>query len=895
MPPFDQVESLFHGSLLLPEGADRSAWIEAQCRGDSELVLEVRSLLEAHAKMEAANQTAPQPAPSIPTASFGSYRAAELLGRGGMSSVYLARRADGQFEQTVALKIMAGYLRGPEFLRRFEIERQLLATLNHNNITRLLDGGVSSAGDPFLITEYVDGHRIDRWCDDRKLDVRARLKIFLQVCDAVDYAHRNLIVHRDLKPANILVNSEGLVKLLDFGTASLLATEDVVTMTRTRMLTPRYASPEQLRGERVNIATDVFSLGVVLYELVCGAWPFGDPASVLSELNRATGTVHANPPSSVVTEESAERRSAPHEQLRRTLKGDVSAIVLKALEQDAGRRYESVRQFAADISSFLEGRPVEAHSQTAFYRAGKFIRRRWLAVAAAAVFVFGLSGATFVALRQARIAQARYSELRSLTTTLLFELKDAINDVPGSTPAQKILVTRVVGSLDTLARQSAHDPKLQLDLAEGYRQLGELQGSPYGQNLGDAKGALANLAKARSLAEQQLTADPTGLASLHAAALIERTTGEVYFGIGQSKDAVSHLEAGANFAEQMIGNSSPSTTAIPELLEAAIIHQVLGDVYGQPGTASLGDPAQAAVHYRRSAELDEMMVRKDPNMLRARRGIALSRMKLGDLVHFGDPETALDDYRQGLNTFDSLPPDELKRPATLRLREQDLRKVGETLRDLQQWSDAKPYLTQCQAYFESSLAADPDDKRAKYDLVVILEAVMRFYDLQGKTEQARNVSERMVALMNDLIRDEPANETWQMSRGYYRYKLGTQWAKLGARYPASATGTAGLNELGRVADQANASPRALEFAAEAFARIEPRELRNRKRAVKYAERLAKLKPAGDLNAMYLLAFAQNAGGSSPEAIETAHRALALLPPPRSARVYYVRTELESIH
>ena len=370
----DLVESVFHASLLLPEGAERTAWIEAQCQVDSELVLEVNSLLEAHSRMKAAGGTRPQPAPGIPTASFGSYRATELLGQGGMSSVYLARRADGQFEQTVALKIMAGYLTGPEFLRRFEIERQLLATLNHNNITRLLDGGVSSSGDPFLITEYVDRPPIDRWCDDRKLDVRARLKIFIQVCDAVDYAHRNLVVHRDLKPANILVNAEGLVKLLDFGTASLVAADAATsnaTMTHSRMLTPRYASPEQLRGERLNIATDVFSLGVVLYELLSGAWPFGDPTSVLCELNRATGTVQADPPSTVITEESAERRAAPSKQLRRILKGDLSAIVLKALEQDAGRRYESVRQFAADISSFLEGRPVQARRQTAFYRAGK--------------------------------------------------------------------------------------------------------------------------------------------------------------------------------------------------------------------------------------------------------------------------------------------------------------------------------------------------------------------------------------------------------------------------------------------------------------------------------------------------------------------------------------------
>src|SRR5579862_8796746 len=196
MRRYDRVERLFHGSLLLPEGVDRASWIEAQCQGDNELADEVSSLLEAHTRMKAASRPAVPPEVGIPTASFGAYRATELLARGGMSSVYLAQRADGQFEQTVALKIMAGYLTGPEFLRRFEIERQLLATLNHNHITRLLDGGVSSSGDPFLITEYVDGSPIDRWCDERKLDVRGRLRIFLQVCDAVDYAHRNLIVHR---------------------------------------------------------------------------------------------------------------------------------------------------------------------------------------------------------------------------------------------------------------------------------------------------------------------------------------------------------------------------------------------------------------------------------------------------------------------------------------------------------------------------------------------------------------------------------------------------------------------------------------------------------------------------------------------------------------------------
>src|SRR5580658_731490 len=223
MASIDQIEAVFHEARSLPPGEDRLSWLQSRCQGNSELLKEVASLLEANAEMRSAPGVPSAPALAVPTATFGAYRAVELLGRGGTSTVYRAERADGQFEQTVALKIMAAHLGGPEFLRRFEIERQLLATLNHNNITGLLDGGVSSAGDPYLVTEYVEGQPLDRYADERKLDVNARLGLFLQVLEAVDYAHRNLIVHRDLKPGNILVNGEGTVKLLDFGTASLLA------------------------------------------------------------------------------------------------------------------------------------------------------------------------------------------------------------------------------------------------------------------------------------------------------------------------------------------------------------------------------------------------------------------------------------------------------------------------------------------------------------------------------------------------------------------------------------------------------------------------------------------------------------------------------------------------
>jgi serine/threonine protein kinase/Tfp pilus assembly protein PilF len=409
MNRLEQVQALFFDALDLPP-EDRAPWLEAHCL-DPSIHEEAAALLSAHERMSRAETSPDSAARShstwvVPTHTFGAYRAVAVVGRGGMSVVYRAERADGQFEQTVALKVMAAYLTGTEFLHRFEMERQLLASLNHHNIARLLDGGLSSTGDPFLITEYVDGQTVDRYCDERKLGVEARLRIFLQVCDAVDCAHRNLVVHRDLKPGNILVSAEGVVKLLDFGTASLLAAQADVTATRARMLTPRYASPEQLRGERVNIATDIFSLGVILYELLTGAWPFGDPNSILRELDRSLGDVAAKPPSTVVTEGAASSRSVTPEQLRRVLRGDISAIVLKALEFDPERRYESVRALAADVENFLNGRPVTARPQTAVYRTRKFLRRRWLPASAAAVFVLGLTGAVVVSVHQARMANA---------------------------------------------------------------------------------------------------------------------------------------------------------------------------------------------------------------------------------------------------------------------------------------------------------------------------------------------------------------------------------------------------------------------------------------------------------------------------------------------------------
>ena len=403
---FALVESLFHEALEQPADCDLARWLDAQT-SDTSVRAEVRSLLEAEAARMAWDNDAHADAQRLPTARFGPYAAVGHLGRGGMSVVYRAHRVDGQFNDTVALKVLAPHFRTPDFYRRFERERQLLATLRHHHVATLIDGGLSSDGEPFLVTELVDGQPLDQHADTHRLDVPARLALIAQVCDAVDYAHRRQVVHGDIKPANILVNAEGIVKLLDFGTARLLASNDGATATQDRMLTPRYASPEQLRGERVTVASDIYSLGVLTYELLTGASPFGPDPSIADGLARAAGTLPLRRPALAVTAEAAALRQTSVEALTASLDGEATATLARALAFAPAERFGS----AAELAAALEGATTPG-AATADGAAARTIpptfetpekrqaKRSWLA----AVLVAGLLG--LGALAVARLAGA---------------------------------------------------------------------------------------------------------------------------------------------------------------------------------------------------------------------------------------------------------------------------------------------------------------------------------------------------------------------------------------------------------------------------------------------------------------------------------------------------------
>lgn len=402
-----RAEEIFFRAAALPE-AERARAVARLCADDKELAADVEQLLD-HA--ERVGDFLERPAlgtdfvllPAQARAdtgddgerdemvgcTVGRYRIEKRIASGGMGTVYLAARADEQFVQQVALKIVKRGMDTDEILARFRRERQTLAALEHPNIARLIDGGTTATGQSYLVMEFVHGEPIDVYCDRRRLDIEARLELFLAVCEAVRFAHQNLVVHRDLKPGNVLVTSAGVPKLLDFGIAKVLDAENPrnATAVRDRRLTPEYASPEQVAGEQVATTSDVYSLGVLLYELLAGQRPYDFTTRTPADIQRVVADTEPQAPSvkarhaadpDVRSTAASARRSSP-EQLARRLRGDLDTIVLAALRKDPRRRYPSVENLAADVRRHLDRQPVSAHRDTWVYRAGKFVRRHTVA------------------------------------------------------------------------------------------------------------------------------------------------------------------------------------------------------------------------------------------------------------------------------------------------------------------------------------------------------------------------------------------------------------------------------------------------------------------------------------------------------------------------------------
>jgi len=647
-----RVEAIFHEALATSELL-RSALLEEMCKGDTTLLEEVRSLLKASELEEQVTASCRREAEKNPEAvprRIGPYELDRLVGRGGMGAVYLAHRADGQFEQQVAIKLIDLPLATDLFREQFRRERQILARLSHPNIARLLDGGVSEDGELYLVMEYADGQPIHRYCTQHSLSIRERIELFKSVCTAVRFAHQHLVVHRDLKADNIIVPEDGTAKLLDFGTAKMLTAANAVaegefTRHGFHSFTPQYASPEQVLGHPISTASDIYSLGVLLFLLTSGVLPYELKEFTTDEMIR------------VICEQQPSRPS--EKAARGTLDSDIDAIVLKALRKEPEERYPSVDQFIADLQAYLDGRPVVARQGNFRYYAAKFARRNKLVLAASALLCVTVLGGTGGVMWQAHIAnverrkaEARAEDLRKLSNSLLSEIDEAIQRLPGSTPAQKLLVSTVLEHLDRAAKDASGDPQMELDLANAYVRMGNVQGNPYDQNIGDAQGALSSLDKALSIATTLVHQQPANAGAVHALGWAQQSRSEVLFGMGRTQEAVAMMRSAAATFEELASRPGAKPAA---LIDAAAAYGGLGDELGQNGTASLSDPAGALAAFRKSLELDKRIIQLDPSFSRAARGIAINHTKIANIESETDPAAALLDYREAIQGMNALP------------------------------------------------------------------------------------------------------------------------------------------------------------------------------------------------------------------------------------------------
>ena len=468
----------------------RVAFVAQACAGDATLQSEINLLLAQDAQSiddfaaQARTQMQTDHDSRLVGQRIGAYKILREIGRGGIGAVYLAQRADGAYDKLIAIKLLKRGVDTDEVLRRFFAERQILARLDHPGIVRLIDAGTTDEGLPYLAMDYVEGVPITQFVHECELSVEERLKLFRAVCAAVTYAHQNLIVHRDLKPSNILVTTEGQVRLLDFGIAKLLDTEaPAVTITMFRVMTPEYASPEQVKGELVTTLSDVYSLGIILYELLTGVRPYRLSRSSAEELTKAICEQEPTRPSTAVAKgDGSSKFQVPSSKL---LRGDLDNIVLKALRKEPTRRYPSVEQFSEDVRRYLEGLPVRARQDTVGYRTGKFVRRHKIGVAAAAMIVLILVGgiiATTLEWHEAKAerakAEARFEILHRSSRTMISEIHQALSNLPGTLEARKLLLQRATEQLDALAAGAGDNMRLQLDLASAYQNIGYLPDKP---------------------------------------------------------------------------------------------------------------------------------------------------------------------------------------------------------------------------------------------------------------------------------------------------------------------------------------------------------------------------------------------------------------------------------
>lgn len=819
-----RIDQLLQSAFDLPEN-ERERFLDHACAGDDEMRREIVSLLNVEDRAGSFLNQSPikrgteevSPATGV---RIGAYRIVREIGRGGMGAVYLAERADQQFAQRVAIKLIKRGMDTEEIINRFRYERQILASLNHPNIARLFDGGATEDGLPYFVMEYIEGEPLPDYCDRRKLGVADRLKLFLQVCAAVQHAHNNLIIHRDLKPGNIIVTEEGgreAPKLLDFGIAKLLDSEQagISTVTGLRPMTPEYASPEQARGASVTTASDVYSLGVVLYELLTGRRPYRLSNLTPDELARVICEQEPEKPSSAIKRGAEENsaydaRQGPVEKLRRRLGGDLDNIVLMALRKEPERRYQSPAQLAEDIERHLNGKTVNARPSTFVYRSGKFIRRHKAGVAAGVFVVAALLAGIVATTWQARVARAaqvraedalkladaqrlrasseqlraeenlqraeqsqsraeaalrealaaearadrekgraerRFNDVRALANALLFEFHDTIEKLPGSTPVRQKLIARGLEYLDRLSREVGDEPMINRELASGYLRLGDLQGRPERSSLGDPLGAQQSYQKALAILTRLSDANPDDIDVIREASNIHSRLGEIAAATGDEAAGQRQFQRALELRRRVLAANPTDVRARDGI---ALTYLVMGQ--------NTTDLLQKLAHYRRALELRAGIAAQYPTDPKTKPDLRTCHLRVGDvLVGLSRFSEAVANYRAALGIAEQLTEAAPGNGKFIGYLSGSHLRLGKALAQIGASEESIEHCAKGLAAAQQHVAIEPNNSDALHELI---DTHLQFGNQlveAGRQTEALAKFRQGIALAANMVKIEPTN------------------------------------------------------------------------------------------------------------------------------------------
>ncbi|CAN5407414.1 hypothetical protein BH10ACI3_BH10ACI3_20950 [soil metagenome] len=799
---WEKIKRLFNEAVDL-DASETEAFLHQQSDGDQALVAEVLQLLAAEGRRTFSSPVAnlshlwrDDESEDLIGTEIGSYRLNREVGRGGMGIVFEATRQTEDFSQTAALKLLKRGMDSDVMLGRFRHERQILASLEHPNIARLLDGGITADGLPYFAMEFVDGEPIDVYCDCRDLSTTERLALFLQVCSAVSFAHSRLVVHRDLKPSNILVTKNGIVKLLDFGIAKILSPDDderQQTVTSLGMMTPAYASPEQIRGEIVSTSSDIYSLGLILYELLTGAPAHRFPSNRPDEMARVICEIEPPRPSSVVTSGNVKDDKATEANVRRTsggtrrtrsLKGDLDTIVLKAIRKDPSRRYSSVEQLAADISRHLDGQPVLARPDTFSYRLEKFIARNRISVAAAAIvlltLIAGIAASSWQAYRaeqQRRISEQRFNQVRELANSVVFKYYDEAEKLPNSTKLREMMVTDSLNYFDSLAQDTNADDALKSELALAYIRIGKVMGRAYFANLGDVSGAIRNYQKGITLLEPLAAASPDNKLKVDLInAYSELATALRRQGSIAESDTLLHKAIDYN--EQLV-RAAPND--LPMSLRLTTLYLYIGD------SLPVGNgPNENIAAYRRSMDVCENILKRDPNHVRTNNILAAAADRLATNLTILARDAAEDENAEMARQFHQdalaigerdlqiaqkileLQPDEVLNAALLNATKFN---YGTYQFEVGDYQNALQNQSATERGFRSEFENDKSNMENKLLLSSVLTALGATQMRLGNTALSQNNYEEAIKLLDELVASDADNfdykqKRWEAKFGY---------------------------------------------------------------------------------------------------------------------------------